>query len=64
MIVYVCTGDPAPQETKEYVEALIRGGADIIELGLPFSDSVADGPVYTGGDRKGIKWGDEPGSIF
>jgi len=45
LIAYVCGGDPKPDYTPEIVDSLIRGGADIIELGIPFSDPIADGPT-------------------
>ena len=45
LIAYITAGDPAPDLTPSLVEALERGGADLIELGVPFSDPVADGPV-------------------
>src|SRR5216684_6236479 len=45
LIAYVTAGDPAPERTPGLVEALERGGADLIELGVPFSDPIADGPV-------------------
>ncbi len=45
LIAYITAGDPAPAHTPELVEALVRGGADLIELGVPFSDPIADGPV-------------------
>src|ERR1700685_4258370 len=45
LIAYLAAGDPSPAATPELVEALVRGGADLIELGVPFSDPVADGPV-------------------
>lgn len=44
-IAYITAGDPAPERTAGLVEALERGGADLIELGVPFSDPIADGPV-------------------
>jgi len=44
-IAYVTAGDPSPEETPEIVAALERGGVDLIELGVPFSDPIADGPV-------------------
>ena len=66
-IPYITAGDPDLRRTEELVEALVRGGADIIELGAPFSDPIADGPVnqrssfralsagttLAGGDRSG-----------
>lgn len=52
MIAYLTAGDPTPEATPGLVAALERGGADLIELGVPFSDPVADGPVIQqAGDR-------------
>ncbi len=45
LIPYVTAGDPFPDATPELMQALADGGADIIELGVPFSDPMADGPV-------------------
>jgi len=45
LIAYVTAGDPSPGRTPEVVAALERGGVDLIELGVPFSDPIADGPV-------------------
>jgi tryptophan synthase alpha chain len=45
LIAFLTAGDPSPERTPALVEALVRGGADLIELGVPFSDPVADGPV-------------------
>src|SRR5215813_4334703 len=44
-IAYITAGDPTPERTPDLVEALERGGTDLIELGVPFSDPIADGPV-------------------
>ena len=44
-IGYVTAGDPAIQKTVELVHAMEAGGADIIEIGIPYSDPLADGPV-------------------
>jgi tryptophan synthase alpha chain len=52
MIAYLTAGDPSPEATPELAAALERGGADLIELGVPFSDPIADGPVIQqAGDR-------------
>ncbi|TDO96813.1 tryptophan synthase subunit alpha [Marinomonas balearica] len=45
LIPYVTAGDPTPDHTVTIMQALVKGGADIIELGMPFSDPMADGPV-------------------
>ena len=45
LIPYICAGDPIPDATVDVMHALAKGGADVIELGVPFSDPMADGPV-------------------
>ena len=45
LIPYITTGDPFADATPELMHALVAGGADILELGVPFSDPMADGPV-------------------
>lgn len=52
MVAYLTAGDPTPEATPGLVAALERGGADLIELGVPFSDPIADGPIIQqAGDR-------------
>jgi tryptophan synthase alpha chain len=57
MIAYITAGDPSPDRTPALVEALVRGGADLIELGVPFSDPIADGPVIQRGGDRALKAG-------
>src|SRR3954471_4649862 len=57
MIAYITAGDPAPERTASLVAALERGGADLIELGVPFSDPIADGPVIQLAGDRAIKAG-------
>ncbi len=45
LIGYIMAGDPKPELTPKIAEALIKGSVDILELGLPFSDPIADGPT-------------------
>jgi tryptophan synthase alpha chain len=45
LIAYLTAGDPTPEKTPEIAATLVRAGVDLIELGVPFSDPVADGPV-------------------
>jgi tryptophan synthase alpha chain len=45
LVPYIAAGDPTPAVTVEVMHALVEGGADLIELGVPFSDPMADGPV-------------------
>jgi len=45
LVPYITAGDPHPRHTVALMHALVAGGADVIELGVPFSDPMADGPV-------------------
>lgn len=45
LIPYLTAGDPSLLATRALVQALARGGADLVEIGVPFSDPIADGPV-------------------
>ena len=60
LVPYVVAGDPSPSATKEHVRALAAGGADVIELGLPFSEPIADGPTIQGGIRRALDAGMTP----
>src|ERR1700730_6657809 len=57
LIAYITAGDPTPGHTPALVAALERGGADLIELGIPFSDPIADGPVIQRGSERALKAG-------
>ena len=57
LIAYITAGDPSPAATPDIVAALERGGADLIELGVPFSDPIADGPVIQRGSERALKAG-------
>lgn len=63
-ISYLVAGDPSPSESIAIARALIDGGADIIELGLPFSDPVGDGPVIQRGDTRSLAAGFVTQDIF
>ena len=45
LVTYVTAGDPSLEKTEGILRALDRGGADVLEVGVPFSDPLADGPV-------------------
>ncbi len=64
LVAYICAGDPTPEETKRYVTSLIRGGADIIELGMPVSDPGADGPTIQAGIERALNGGMTPDIYF
>jgi len=57
LIAYITAGDPSPDRTPALVAALERGGADLIELGVPFSDPIADGPVIQRGADRALRAG-------
>ena len=57
LIAYITAGDPTPARTASLVESLVRGGADLIELGVPFSAPIADGPVIQRAGYRAIQQG-------
>ena len=57
LIAYVMAGDPSLQATEELVVELEQAGADIIELGVPFSDPIADGPVIQQAAERALRSG-------
>lgn len=57
LIPYIMAGDPSLAETEALVPALERAGADLIELGVPFSDPIADGPVIQKAAERALRSG-------
>jgi tryptophan synthase alpha chain len=57
LIPYITAGDPHPSLTVPLMRALVEAGADIIELGVPFSDPMADGPVIQRSGERALKHG-------
>lgn len=55
LIPFVTAGDPLPDATVDVMHALVEGGADVIELGMPFSDPMADGPVIQHADERALR---------
>jgi tryptophan synthase alpha chain len=64
LIAYVMAGDPSPKHTVKIVDALIAGGADIVELGIPFSDPIADGPTLQRAAVRALEAGTTPRKVF
>ncbi len=64
LVAYIVAGDPSPAATPEIVAALERGGADLIELGVPFSDPIADGPVIQRGSDRALKAGTKLSTVL
>ena len=59
-VPYLAAGDPDIEASTEYVEALDRGGADVIELGLPFSEPIAEGPTIQAAIVRALEAGMTP----
>jgi tryptophan synthase alpha chain len=57
LIPFITAGDPEPSLAVPLMHALVAGGADIIELGVPFSDPMADGPVIQRSSERALKHG-------
>jgi tryptophan synthase alpha chain len=57
LVAYLTAGDPSLEDTGKILSALDRGGADLIELGVPFSDPLADGPVIQRASERALKAG-------
>ena len=63
-VPYLAVGDPDYESSKRYVEALARGGADVIELGLPFSEPIAEGPTIQNAIARSLEGGMTPERFF
>jgi tryptophan synthase alpha chain len=63
-VPYLAAGDPDYESSLSYVEALERGGADVIELGLPFSEPIAEGPTIQGAVVRSLEGGMTPARFF
>ncbi len=64
LITYLTGGDPTPKLFQSNVEALVEGGTDILEIGIPFSDPIADGPVIQASSHRALSSGTTPQRIL
>ena len=64
LITFITAGDPSIENTLDYMQSLVDGGADIIELGVPFSDPMADGPTIQRASERSLAAGTDLSSIF
>lgn len=64
LIGYVTGGDPDPRFTPRIAEALVKGGVDILELGIPFSDPIADGPAIQAASVRALSAGTTPRMVL
>ena len=63
-IPFVTCGDPSLDVTEEVVYAMVEAGADLIELGIPFSDPTAEGPVIQGANIRALAGGVTTDKVF
>jgi tryptophan synthase alpha chain len=63
-IPYLAVGDPNMAASEQYVEALVEGGADCVELGLPFSEPIAEGPTIQQAVVRSLSEGTTPEAFF
>ena len=64
LVTFVTGGDPTPARTGEVLDALVAGGADIIELGMPFTDPMADGPAIQEANLRALAAGITTDALF
>jgi len=64
LVTFVTGGDPTPQATAAILDALVDGGADVIELGMPFTDPMADGPAIQAANLRSLGAGTKTADIF
>ena len=63
-IAFVTCGDPDLETTGAVVREMVKNGADLIELGIPFSDPTAEGPVIQGANLRALNGGVTTDQIF
>ena len=63
-IAFITCGDPDLETTEAAIRAAVSGGADLIELGIPFSEPTAEGPVIQGANLRALKGGITTDKIF
>ncbi|VAW05890.1 Tryptophan synthase alpha chain [hydrothermal vent metagenome] len=64
LVAFVTAGDPTPTDTGAILDALVKGGADIVELGMPFTDPMADGPSIQEANIRSLSAGTKTADIF
>jgi len=64
LVAFVTAGDPSPQATPAILDALVAGGADVIELGMPFTDPMADGPAIQSANIRSLAAGTTTADIL
>ncbi len=63
-IAFITAGDPSLDKTEEFILEMVKGGADLIEVGIPFSDPIAEGPVIQGANVRALSKGCTTDQVF
>ena len=63
-VPFVTLGDPSPEVSLQIIDTLVAAGADALELGIPFSDPLADGPTIQGANLRAFSAGVTPAQFF
>jgi len=64
LVTFMTVGDPSPDATPAILDALVEGGADVIELGMPFTDPMADGPAIQAANLRALAAGTTTAAIL
>ncbi len=64
LVTFITGGDPTPDATPAILDALVEGGADVIELGMPFTDPMADGPAIQAANLRSLGAGTKTADLF
>lgn len=64
LVTFITAGDPSPEGTPALVAALAQAGADVVELGIPYSDPLADGPSVQASSQRALDKGVTPDTVL
>lgn len=64
LMPYLCAGDPDLETSCRLIKAVARSGADLLEIGMPFSDPIADGPTIQLATQRALRAGTTPAAVF
>jgi tryptophan synthase alpha chain len=64
LVTFITAGDPGPEMTVPLMHAMVAGGANVLELGVPFSDPMAEGPVIQRACERALKFGIGMNDVF
>lgn len=64
LVTFITAGDPSPDGTPALIAALADAGADVVELGIPYSDPLADGPIIQASSQRALECGVTPDTVL